>query len=132
MTDDTGVDLVTGAFSYSGSHIAEHLLHSGRQVRTLTFHLDRPHRLNGRIDARPYRFGDPAALARSLEGVTNVYNTYWVRFDHGSATFANAVAELADAVLCRPACRRRASHPPEHRQSRAGVAASVLPGQGTR
>lgn len=91
MTDDTGVDLVTGAFSYSGSHIAEHLLHSGRQVRTLTFHLDRPHRLNGRIDARPYRFGDPAALARSLEGVTNVYNTYWVRFDHGSATFANAV-----------------------------------------
>jgi uncharacterized protein YbjT (DUF2867 family) len=88
---DTGLDLVTGAFSYSGSHIAERLLESGRQVRTLTFHPTRPHPLNGRVDARRYRFGDPVALARSLEGVTNVYNTYWVRFDHGPATFANAV-----------------------------------------
>ena len=40
---DTNLDLVTGAFSYSGSHIAERLLASGRQVRTLTFHPDRPH-----------------------------------------------------------------------------------------
>ena len=91
MTHDTGVDLVTGAFSYSGSHIAERLLDSGREVRTLTFHPERPHPLNGRVDARRYRFGDTVALARSLDGVTTVYNTYWVRFDHGAATFANAV-----------------------------------------
>ncbi len=89
---DTGVDLVTGAFSYAGSHIAERLLESGRAVRTLTFHPDRPHPLQGRVDARRYRFDDVAALARSLDGVTNVYNTYWVRFDHDRTTFANAVA----------------------------------------
>jgi uncharacterized protein YbjT (DUF2867 family) len=91
MTDDTGIDLVTGAFSYSGSHIAERLLESGRSVRTLTFHPDRQHPLQGRVDAHRYRFGDVAALALSLEGVTNLYNTYWVRFDHGATTFASAV-----------------------------------------
>ena len=47
MSDDTTVDLVTGAFSYSGSHIARRLLESGRRVRTLTFHPDRPHQLRG-------------------------------------------------------------------------------------
>jgi len=91
MNGDTGIDLVTGAFSYSGSYIAERLLDSGRRVRTLTFHPDRQHALRGRVDAHAYRFGDVAALARSLEGVTNVYNTYWVRFDRGQTTFANAV-----------------------------------------
>lgn len=91
MSDDTGIDLVTGAFSYSGRHIAERLLDSGRAVRTLTFHPHRPHSLHGRVDARPYRFGDVAALSRSLEGVTHVYNTYWVRFDHGQTKFVDAV-----------------------------------------
>lgn len=41
MSNDTSLDLVTGAFSYSGSHIARRLLESGRRVRTLTFHPDR-------------------------------------------------------------------------------------------
>jgi NADH dehydrogenase len=40
----------------------------------------------------PYRFDDPLALARSLEGSTTLYNTYWVRFERGSTTFADAVA----------------------------------------
>lgn len=85
------LDVVTGAFSYSGARIAERLLASGRQVRTLTFHPDRAHPLRDRIDAVPYRFDDSAALARSLEGVDTLYNTYWVRFDHGPTTFAAAV-----------------------------------------
>jgi nucleoside-diphosphate-sugar epimerase len=89
---DTGVDLVTGAFSYSGRYIAERLLDGGRQVRTLTFHPDRPHPLQGRVNARRYRFDDVSALARSLDGVTTVYNTYWVRFDHDRTTFATAMA----------------------------------------
>jgi uncharacterized protein YbjT (DUF2867 family) len=92
MSGDTGLDLVTGAFSYSGARIAERLLDSGRAVRTLTFHPDREHALRGRVQLEPYRFDDPVALARSLEGVDTLYNTYWVRFDHGRASFANAVA----------------------------------------
>ena len=89
---DTNLDLVTGAFSYSGAHIAERLLERGREVRTLTFHPDRRHPLRDDVRALPYRFDDPLALARSLEGVTTLYNTYWVRFDHGAATLAGAVA----------------------------------------
>jgi uncharacterized protein YbjT (DUF2867 family) len=87
----TPTDLVTGAFSYSGSHIAQRLLDAGRQVRTLTSHPGRQHRLQGDVEALAYRFDDPVALTRSLEGVSTLYNTYWVRFDRGQTTFANAV-----------------------------------------
>ena len=31
-------------------------------------------------------------LAGRLEGITTLYNTYWVRFERGRTTFANAVA----------------------------------------
>jgi nucleoside-diphosphate-sugar epimerase len=89
---DTNLDLVTGALSYSGAHIAARLLERGREVRTLTFHPDRPHPLHERVQALPYRFDDPIALARALEGVTTLYNTYWVRFNHSRATFAGAIA----------------------------------------
>jgi uncharacterized protein YbjT (DUF2867 family) len=88
----TEIDLVTGAFSYSGSRIAELLIESGRGVRTLTHHPNRDHPLNARVQASPFRFDDPDALARSLEGVSTLYNTYWVRFERGPTTFAGAVA----------------------------------------
>jgi uncharacterized protein YbjT (DUF2867 family) len=91
MSQNAPTDLVTGAFSYSGAKIAERLLDSGRCVRTLTFHPDRPHPLRASVDAREYRFDDPAALARSLEGVSTLYNTFWIRFDHGTTSFANAI-----------------------------------------
>jgi NADH dehydrogenase len=86
------MDLVTGAFSYSGSRIAELLIDSGREVRTLTHHPDREHPLRARVQALPYRFDDPVALERSLEGITTLYNSYWVRFERGGTTFAGAIA----------------------------------------
>jgi uncharacterized protein YbjT (DUF2867 family) len=88
----TETDLVTGAFSYSGSRIAELLIESGREVRTLTHHPDRDHPLRARVQALPYRFDDPLALTRSLEGITTLYNTYWVRFERDGTTYATAVA----------------------------------------
>jgi nucleoside-diphosphate-sugar epimerase len=108
---DTNLDLVTGAFSYSGAHIAKRLLEGGRDVRTLTFHPNRPHPLQGRVSALPYCFEDPIELARALEGVTTLYNTYWVRFEHRTATFAGAIANsraLFDAA--RRAGVRRIVH----------------------
>ena len=92
MGPDTKLDLVTGAFSYSGSYLAEQLLVSGRQVRTLTFHPDRPHPLRGQVETLRYRFDDPRALSHALDGVTTLYNTYWVRFNHGSTTYEGAIA----------------------------------------
>jgi NADH dehydrogenase len=88
----TETDVVTGAFSYSGSRIAELLTESGREVKTLTGHPNREHPLRARVRAGPYRFDDPLALARFLEGSTTLYNTYWVRFERGQTTFADAVA----------------------------------------
>jgi NADH dehydrogenase len=91
MSADRPLDLVTGAFSYSGSRIARQLLDSGRSVRTLTFHPDRQHPLQKHVETATYRFDDPAALVRSLEGVQTLYNTFWVRFDHGQTSYANAI-----------------------------------------
>jgi NADH dehydrogenase len=99
MSTDTGLDLVTGAFSYSGARIAERLLDSGRSVRTLTFHPHRPHPLRGRVQALAYSFDNQIALTENLEGVTTLYNTYWVRFDHGRTSFANAIAN-SRALFC--------------------------------
>ncbi|MDQ6730887.1 MAG: NAD(P)H-binding protein [Actinomycetota bacterium] len=91
MSEEPSVDLVTGAFSYSGSHIAQRLLDAGGRVRTLTFHPDRDHPLQAQVEASAYRFDDPAALVRSLDGVRTLYNTYWVRFDRRQVSFANAI-----------------------------------------
>jgi NADH dehydrogenase len=52
---------------------------------------DRAHPLQASVETFAYRFDDPAALTRSLEGVSTLYNTFWVRFDHGQTSFANAI-----------------------------------------
>jgi NAD(P)-dependent dehydrogenase (short-subunit alcohol dehydrogenase family) len=49
---DVGLDVVTGAFSYSGRAIAAELIRSGRQVRTITGHPGRAPQ-NSPIDVRP-------------------------------------------------------------------------------
>jgi uncharacterized protein YbjT (DUF2867 family) len=87
---DTGLDVVTGAFSYSGRAIARRLLDSDRRVRTLTGH---PQLVDSAaaIEVRPLDFSDMPTLARDLEGVTTLYNTYWVRFAHGSTSHAQAI-----------------------------------------
>lgn len=85
------LDVVTGAFSYSGAAIAEQLRAVGRQVRTLTGHPDRAPATSG-IEVRPLNFADPAELADSMRGAHTLYNTYWVRFAHGHLDHDAAVA----------------------------------------
>lgn len=85
------VDVVTGAFSYTGKYIAQRLLAQGRLVRTLTNHANRGSSVGVKVDAFPFNFDRPSELVRSLQGVTTLYNTYWVRFTHGSITFDEAV-----------------------------------------
>lgn len=87
------MDVVTGAFSYTGKYITRLLLAQGREVMTLTGHPDRPNEFGGKVKAVPYHFDQPDRLAKSLEGVETLYNTYWVRFDHGKTTFAGAVRD---------------------------------------
>jgi len=85
-----GLDVVTGAFSYSGHAIARRLLSTGRRVRTLTGHPERGQDQPD-IEVRSLDFDDPAGLAGALEGATTLYNTYWVRFAHGSVDHTLAV-----------------------------------------
>lgn len=88
--------LVTGAFGYSGSRIAQRLLDAGHDVRTLTHSPDRAHPLAARVRALPYCFDDPRALDAAFEGVDVLTNTYWVRF--GAAGFSQ---ERAVENTCR-------------------------------
>jgi len=87
---DAGLDVVTGAFSYSGRGIARRLLDNGRTVRTLTGHPPAAD-VTTPIDVRPLNFADLPALVRDLEGATTLYNTYWVRFAHGAISHDLAV-----------------------------------------
>jgi uncharacterized protein YbjT (DUF2867 family) len=87
------LDVVTGAFSYTGRYIAEELLRLGRRVRTLTRRPPDPsHPLAASVEAAAFVFDD--SLVATLRGADTLYNTYWVRFERGAVTFDRAVANL--------------------------------------
>jgi len=86
------MDVVTGAFSYTGRAIAEELLGRGGQVRTLTRRDVPRDPLAARIERAELQFRDGAALQAALSGVDVLYNTYWIRFPRGESTYERAVA----------------------------------------
>ncbi len=86
----THIHAVTGAFGYSGKYIAKRLLDKGYTVRTLTNSLDRKNPFDRKIEAYPFNFDKPELLAKSLKGVSVLYNTYWIRFDLDSVTHDGA------------------------------------------
>jgi NADH dehydrogenase len=86
-----GRHAVTGAFGYSGKYIAGRLLEQGQEVITLTNSPQRENPFGGAVRAYRFNFDDPAQLRETLRGVSVLYNTYWVRFNHKDFTFADAV-----------------------------------------
>lgn len=82
---------VTGAFGYLGRYIASRLLQKNHEVITLTNSPNRANNFGGAIKAYPFNFDCPEKLADSLRGVSVLYNTYWVRFNHATFTHAQAV-----------------------------------------
>jgi len=95
------LNVVTGAFDYTGQYITRKLLRRGSMVRTLTGH---PMRFNpfGRdsVQAVPFNFDRPDVLTENLRGATVVFNTYWIRFEHGGLTFARAVQNIRQLIDC--------------------------------
>jgi uncharacterized protein YbjT (DUF2867 family) len=85
------LDVVTGAFGYSGQYIARRLLALGRRVRTLTRRSAQPALFQESVEVAPLCFDRPDLLVQAMAGATTLYNTYWVRFERGGATFARAV-----------------------------------------
>ncbi len=84
-------DAVTGAFGYSGKYIAKRLLDKGHKVITLTNSLHRANPFGEKVEAHPFNFDYPEKLTETLQGVSVLYNNYWVRFNHKTFTHADAV-----------------------------------------
>jgi NADH dehydrogenase len=94
------VSVVTGAFGFSGKYIARRLVAMGKKVRTLTAH-PKPASFADQVTVSPLDFNDPSGLASGMRGATVLYNTYWIRFPHGSQTYEKAVQNTK--VLLRAA-----------------------------
>ena len=87
----TEVQVVTGAFGYSGKYITRHLMGAGVRVRTLTNAPQRANPFGDDVEVYPYSFDDPARLVEVLRGASVLYNTYWIRFNHPKFKQADAV-----------------------------------------
>jgi nucleoside-diphosphate-sugar epimerase len=79
---------ITGAFSYTGSAVAQELLRRGWQVHTLTNRSTPPGCQS--ITAAPLRF-DQEHIEQELVGADLFINTYWIRFPWRDQTFDKAV-----------------------------------------
>jgi uncharacterized protein YbjT (DUF2867 family) len=94
-------DAVTGAFGFTGRHIAEQLLAGGREVVTLSRRSGAGDPLARRLTVRRLAFDRPDAVTEDLLGVDTLYNTYWMRFPRGGRTFQSVIDE--SAMLIRAA-----------------------------
>ena len=106
------LNIVTGAFGYTGKYIVKRLLLMGKRVRTLTGHPKRPSPFGNRVSAAPFNFDNPTELTAALQGAATLYNTYWVRFPYGQVTYDKAVAHtkiLINAACLCGRCRRNSS-----------------------
>ena len=91
MPVDSELDVVTGAFGFTGRRITQMLLAEGRRVRTLTGHPDRPNPFRGSVEVARYAFDEPEELRAAVAGARTLYNTYWIRYERGGTTFDRAV-----------------------------------------
>ena len=104
-------DVVTGAFSFTGRFIARRLMEQERPIKTLTNHTNRPGSEDIKAEVAPLQFSDRDALVESLRGADVLYNTYWVRFQHGRVRFGEAVANTRILVgAARDAGVRKVVH----------------------
>src|SRR5438477_11613538 len=107
----TTFDVVTGAFSFTGRFIARRLLAQERRIKTLTNHPQRSGTEDIKAEVAPLQFTDRDALVESLRGADVLYNTYWVRFQHGRVRFGEAVANTRILVgAARDAGVRKVVH----------------------
>jgi NADH dehydrogenase len=85
------MNVVTGAFGFSGKYITRQLLFKGEKVKTVTSHPQKKNPFGEQVKAFPYNFNQPDELSETLRGAEILYNTYWIRFPYGDVNFDSAV-----------------------------------------
>jgi uncharacterized protein YbjT (DUF2867 family) len=85
------LNVVTGAFSYTGKYITQRLLSMGKRVKTITGRSDLENPFGSQVATLPLNFDNLSFLTESLRGATTLYNTYWIRFSYRGVTFDRAV-----------------------------------------
>lgn len=91
LHSNSELNVVTGAFGYTGKYITRRLLSMGKRIKTLTGHPDRHNPFGDQVSVAPFNFDDPAELIKSLQSASTLYNTYWVRFSYGQLGFEQAI-----------------------------------------
>jgi len=85
------LNVITGAFGYTGKYITSRLLSMEKRVLNLTGHPDRHNQFGDQVGVAHFNFDRPGELVKSLTGATTLYNTYWVRFPYKNANYDSAV-----------------------------------------
>jgi uncharacterized protein YbjT (DUF2867 family) len=98
LGESNELNVVTGAFGYTGKYIAQNLLSMQKRVKTLTRRPLSDNPFGNSISIAPLNFRDPNELVKSLCGATTLYNTYWIRFPYGKATFEEAITNTKTLI----------------------------------
>ncbi len=110
-TNPRELNVVTGAFGFTGKYITRRLLDRGRDVLTLTGHPGRENPFGDRVSVAPFSFDSPEALTRAMQGASVLFNTYWVRFSYGRTTYQSAIDNTRTLIrAAREAGVRRVVH----------------------
>ncbi|MCL4370560.1 MAG: NAD(P)H-binding protein [Chloroflexi bacterium] len=110
-TNPRELNVVTGAFGFTGKYITRRLLDRGRDVLTLTGHPGRENPFGDRVSVAPFSFDNPEALTRAMRGASVLFNTYWVRFSYGRTTYQSAIDNTRTLIrAAREASVRRVVH----------------------
>jgi uncharacterized protein YbjT (DUF2867 family) len=102
----TYMHVVTGAFSYTGSYVAQELLARGVEVKTLSRAPAPEHPLSPRVAFGRLHFDEPA-LAEDLRGAATLYITYWMRFAARGVSWETAIGNTRTLLSAARAAQVR-------------------------
>jgi len=85
--------MVTGAFSFTGRHVAKRLLEEGEEVRTMTRFPQSASPFAEAVPAVPFDYDDVGALTQALRGCDRLINTYWRRQPEGNLGYDRVVQQ---------------------------------------
>ena len=89
----TRTHTVTGATGYTGRYITKLLLEQGHGVQSITGHPGRTNPFEDQVKLFPFNFDQPDRLRETLQGTDTLFNTYWIRVNHGGRTHEQCVEQ---------------------------------------